>query len=114
MSKPIVTCENLVKIYKTNETEVLALQGLDISINEGELVAIIGASGSGKSTFLNILGGLDKQSAGNITVAGIDISKMTEKDMVNYKRNIVSFVWQNSTRNLLPYLSAIDNIVLPM
>ncbi len=114
MSKPIVTCENLVKIYKTNETEVLALQGLDISINEGELVAIIGASGSGKSTFLNILGGLDKQSAGNIMVAGIDIAKMTDKDMINYKRNIVSFVWQNSTRNLLPYLSAIDNIVLPM
>lgn len=114
MATPIVTCENLVKIYKTEETEVLALQGLDISIEEGEIVAIIGASGSGKSTFLNILGGLDKQSAGNITVAGIDLSKMTDKDMLNYKRNIVSFIWQNSARNLLPYLSAIDNIVLPM
>lgn len=114
MAKPIVTCDNLVKIYKTEETEVLALQGLDISIDEGEIVAIIGASGSGKSTFLNILGGLDKQSAGNITVAGIDLSKMTEKDMLNYKRNIVSFIWQNSARNLLPYLSAVDNIVLPM
>ena len=114
MSKPIVTCQNLVKIYKTEETEVLALQGMDISIDEGEIVAIIGASGSGKSTFLNILGGLDKQSAGNITVAGIDLSKMDDKDMLNYKRNIVSFIWQNSARNLLPYLCAIDNIVLPM
>ncbi len=114
MSTPIVTCQNLVKIYKTEETEVLALQGLDISIDEGEVVAIIGASGSGKSTFLNILGGLDKQSAGNITVAGIDLSKISDKDMLNYKRNIVSFIWQNSARNLLPYLCAIDNIVLPM
>ena len=114
MSTPIVTCQNLVKIYKTQETEVLALQGMDISIEEGEVVAIIGASGSGKSTFLNILGGLDKQSAGNITVAGIDLSKMSDNDMLNYKRNIVSFIWQNSARNLLPYLSAIDNIVLPM
>ena len=114
MSKPIVTCQNLVKIYKTEETEVLALQGMDISIDEGEIVAIIGASGSGKSTFLNILGGLDKQSAGNITVAGIDLSKMNDNDMLNYKRNIVSFIWQNSARNLLPYLCAIDNIVLPM
>lgn len=110
----IVSCENLVRIYKTEETEVLALQGLDISIDEGELVAIIGASGSGKSTFLNILGGLDRPSAGNITVAGMDLSKLSNKDMLIYKRNIVSFIWQNSARNLLPYLSAIENIVLPM
>ncbi|MBE7091700.1 MAG: ATP-binding cassette domain-containing protein [Clostridiales bacterium] len=110
----MISCENLVKIYKTEQTEVLALQGLDISINEGEIIALIGASGSGKSTFLNILGALDKQSAGNITVAGIDISKMNEKETLDYKRNIVSFVWQNSARNLLPYLSVIDNIVLPM
>lgn len=111
---PIVSCDNLVRIYKTEETEVLALQGLDISIEQGELVAIIGASGSGKSTFLNILGGLDKPSAGNITVAGMDLSKLTDREMLIYKRNIVSFIWQNSARNLLPYLSAIENIVLPM
>ena len=85
---PIVSCDNLVRIYKTEETEVLALQGLDISIDQGELVAIIGASGSGKSTFLNILGGLDKPSAGNITVAGMDLSKMTAKDMLVYKRDM--------------------------
>lgn len=114
MSKPIVSCENLVRIYKTDDTEVLALQGLDISIDEGEIVAIIGASGSGKSTFLNILGGLDKPSAGNITVAGMDLAKLTDKEMLIYKRNIVSFIWQNSARNLLPYLTAIENIVLPM
>ena len=110
----IVSCDNLVRIYKTDETEVLALQGLDISIDEGELVAIIGASGSGKSTFLNILGGLDRPSAGNITVAGMDLSKLSDKEMLLYKRNVISFIWQNSARNLLPYLSAVENIVLPM
>lgn len=110
----IVSCDNLVRIYKTDETEVLALQGLDISIDEGELVAIIGASGSGKSTFLNILGGLDRSSAGNITVAGMDLSKLSDKEMLLYKRNVISFIWQNSARNLLPYLSAVENIVLPM
>ena len=114
MEKPIIYCENLVRIYKTNETEVLALQGLDLSIEQGEIVAIIGASGSGKSTFLNILGGLDKPSAGSIYVDGKELGKFTEKDLLNYKRNTVSFIWQNSARNLLPYLTAIENIVLPM
>jgi len=109
-----ISCENLVKIYKTDETEVLALRGMDLAIEKGEMVAVIGASGSGKSTFLNILGGLDKPSAGTITVDGVNLAKLTAKQMIKYKRNIVSFIWQNSARNLLPYLSAIDNIVLPM
>ncbi len=111
---PIVFCENLVKIYKTDETEVLALQGLDLAIEKGELVAVIGASGSGKSTFLNILGGLDKPSAGKIEVDGCDLAKLSAKDLLLYKRNTVSFIWQNSARNLLPYLTALENIVLPM
>ena len=110
---PIVFCENL-KIYKTDETEVLALQGLDLAIEKGELVAVIGASGSGKSTFLNILGGLDKQSAGKIEVDGCDLAKLSGKELLLYKRNTVSFIWQNSARNLLPYLTALENIVLPM
>ncbi len=114
MSNPIVYCENLVRIYRTDETEVLALQGLDLTIEEGELVALIGASGSGKSTFLNILGGLDKPSAGNIFVDGTDLSKLSNKELMLYKRNKVSFIWQNSARNLLPYLTALENIVLPM
>ena len=111
---PIVFCENLVKIYKTDETEVLALQGLDLAIEKGELVAVIGASGSGKSTFLNILGGLDKPSAGKIEVDGCDLAKLTGRELLMYKRNTVSFIWQNSARNLLPYLTALENIVLPM
>lgn len=110
----IVSCENLVKIYKTDETEVLALQGLDLAIEEGELVAVIGASGSGKSTFLNILGGLDTPSAGKIQVDGIDLAKLSGRELLSYKRNTVSFIWQNSARNLLPYLTSLENIVLPM
>ena len=111
---PIVACENLVRIYKTDETEVLALQGMDLTIEEGEIVAIIGASGSGKSTFLNILGGLDRPSAGKLYVDGLDMMKLTNREMLLYKRNKVSFIWQNSARNLLPYLTAMENIVLPM
>ncbi len=111
---PIVVCENLVRIYKTDETEVLALQGMDWAIEEGEIVAIIGASGSGKSTFLNILGGLDRPSAGKLYVDGLDMMKLTNREMLLYKRNKVSFIWQNSARNLLPYLTAMENIVLPM
>ena len=111
---PIVACENLVRIYKTDETEVLALQGMDLTIEEGEIVAIIGARGSGKSTFLNILGGLDRPSAGKLYVDGLDMMKLTNREMLLYKRNKVSFIWQNSARNLLPYLTAMENIVLPM
>ncbi|MCQ2506393.1 MAG: ABC transporter ATP-binding protein [Lachnospiraceae bacterium] len=110
----MIKADNLVKIYKTKETEVLALQGLDLNVEEGELLAIIGNSGSGKSTFLNMLGGLDKPSAGRLYVAGNDLFKMNEKELVVYKRDVVGFVWQNNARNLLPYLTAIENVTLPM
>ena len=112
--KPIIQCDNLVKIYKTEDIEVLALQGLDITINQGELMAIIGNSGSGKSTFLNMIGGLDRPSAGKLIVDGKDLFKMTEKELVEYKRKTVGFVWQNNARNLLPYLTAWQNVQMPM
>ncbi|PWL72686.1 MAG: ABC transporter [Clostridiales bacterium] len=112
--KEIVLCENLVKIYKTDETEVVALQGLDLSVEYGEITAIIGNSGSGKSTLLNMLGGLDKPSAGTILVDGLNLGKFTDHDLIRYKRNTVGFVWQNNARNLIPYLSATENIELPM
>ena len=111
---PIITCDNLVKIYKTEDLEVLALQGLDITIYQGEMMAIIGNSGSGKSTFLNMIGGLDKPSAGKLIVDGKDLFKMTEAELVDYKRNTVGFVWQNNARNLLPFLSAWQNVQMPM
>ncbi len=112
--EPIIQCENLVKIYKAKDIEVLALQGLDIRIDRGELMAIIGNSGSGKSTFLNMIGGLDRPSAGRLIVDGKDLFKLNEKQLVDYKKNTVGFVWQNNARNLLPYLTALENVQLPM
>lgn len=111
---PMIICDNLVKIYKTKDTEVLALQGLDMNINEGEFVAIIGRSGSGKSTFLNMIGGLDSPSAGRLHVDGLDLFKLDEEQLVSYKCRTVGFIWQNNARNLLPYLTARQNIELPM
>ena len=110
----MIKADNLVKIYKTRETEVLALQGLDLTVERGELTAIIGNSGSGKSTFLNMIGGLDRPSAGALFVMGSNLFTMTEKELVAYKRDAVGFVWQNNGRNMLPYLSALDNVMMPM
>ena len=114
MAEPIIQCENLVKIYKTKDIEVLALQGLEITIEKGELMAIIGNSGSGKSTFLNMIGGLDRPSAGRLIVDGKDLFKLTDSELVQYKRETVGFVWQNNARNLLPWLSAWQNVQTPM
>lgn len=114
MSDVMIQAEGLVKIYKTKETEVMALQGLDLTIDRGELTAIIGNSGSGKSTFMNMIGGLDRPTVGSLQVCGKNLFTMTEKELVLYKRDTVGFVWQNNGRNLLPYLSAIENVTLPM
>lgn len=114
MSEIMVQADNLVKIYKTDEIEVVALQGLDLSVEKGELMAIIGSSGSGKSTFLNMIGGLDRPSAGKLFVDNRNLFTMTERELVEYKRNTVGFVWQNNARNLLPYLTAFENICMPM
>ena len=114
MSDAMIQADGLVKIYKTKQTEVLALQGLDLTVEEGELTALIGNSGSGKSTFLNMIGGLDRPSAGSRMVCGKNLFKMSEKELVAYKRDTVGFVWQNNGRNLLPYLSVLENIMLPM
>ena len=111
---PMIQCENLVKIYKTKDSEVLALQGLELQVERGELAAIIGNSGSGKSTFLNMIGGLDRPSAGSLFVDGKNLFKMTEKELVEHKRNTVGFVWQNNARNLLPYMTALQNVQVPM
>lgn len=110
----VITCENLVKIYKTKDTEVVALQGLDLDIKFGEMMAIIGNSGSGKSTLLNMIGGLDRPSAGKLIVNGIDLLRIKHKDLTVYKKGTVGFVWQNNARNLIPYLSARQNVELPM
>ena len=112
--QPMILADNLVKIYKTKQLEVLALQGLDLKVEQGEMLAIIGNSGSGKSTFLNMLGGLDTPSAGKLFVDGKNLFDMTKKQLVEYKRDTVGFVWQNNARNLLPYLSGLENVMTPM
>lgn len=114
MSEIMVQADNLVKIYKTKDIEVVALQGLDLTVERGEFMAIIGSSGSGKSTFLNMLGGLDRPSAGKLFVDGRNLFTMTERELVDYKRETVGFVWQNNGRNLIPYLTAYENIMMPM
>ena len=114
MDDAIIRCENLVKIYQTQETEVLALQGLELEVARGELMAIIGNSGSGKSTFLNMVGGLDRPSAGRLIVDGQDLFRLSDRELVRYKRSTVGVVGQNSARNLRPYLTAQENVELPM
>jgi ABC-type lipoprotein export system ATPase subunit len=109
-----IICDNLVKIYKIADLEVVALQGLDLVAEQGEFIAIVGASGSGKSTLLNILGGLDVPSAGHVSVSGYDLLNMSHKDRTRYRRQVIGFIWQQTARNLLPYLNAHENVEMPM
>lgn len=109
-----VVCDGLVRIFKTDGVEVVALQGLDLVVEQGELVAIVGASGSGKSTLLNILSGLDEPTAGRVQVAGHDLLQMSARRRLRYRRQVAGFVWQQTGRNLLPYLTAVENVALPM
>ncbi len=110
----LVVCDRLVRIYALEGIEVQALQGLDLLIGKGELTAVVGASGSGKSTLMNILAGLDTPTAGSVQVAGHDLSGMTARERLSYRRQVVGFVWQQTSRNLLPYMTAWQNVVLPM
>jgi putative ABC transport system ATP-binding protein len=110
----LITCENLVKIYQLDGVEVMALQGLDLHVRRGEMVGIIGASGSGKTTLLNVLGGLDRPSAGKVQVEEYDLLKLSESQLDLYRRKMVGFLWQQTSRNLLPYLTALENVTLPM
>ncbi len=109
-----IVCEDLFKIYKIADLEVVALRGLDLKVRKGELMAIIGASGSGKSTLLNILGGLETPSAGKVIVGKRDLLNVSSRDLVNYRREDVGFVWQQGGRNLVPYLNAVQNVELPL
>ncbi|MEM7112253.1 MAG: ABC transporter ATP-binding protein [Chloroflexota bacterium] len=110
----IITCENLVKIYKVADLEILALQGLEMTVQRGELLGIVGASGSGKTTLMNVLGGLLRPSAGRVVVDGHDLLKLSNAALDRYRRTKVGFVWQQGARNLIPYLNAVENVELPM
>jgi len=107
---PDIDCVDLVRIFRTKDVEVQALQGLTLRVDSGDMVAVVGASGSGKSTLLNVLSGLDQPSAGRATVAGHDMLGMSRAERVTFQRTSVGFVWQQTARNLLPYLSAAENI----
>ncbi|GGS99016.1 MULTISPECIES: ABC transporter ATP-binding protein [Streptomyces] len=109
-----IACDRLVRIFSTDGIEVQALQGLELTVARGDLVALVGASGSGKSTLLNILAGLDVPTAGTATVDGYDLLEMSAKDRLRYRREAVGFVWQQTARNLLPFLTAAQNVALPL
>ena len=110
---PYVEANDLFKIFKPADLEVVALRGVDLEIQAGELVGIVGASGSGKSTLLNILAGLERPSAGRIRVGERDLLDISDRELVAYRRQDVGFVWQATGRNLVPYLNVRDNIELP-
>lgn len=110
----LIYCDGLVKIYKTEEIEVMALQGLDLQIEKGELLAIIGKSGSGKSTLMNMIGGLEHPTAGKLYINGEDLFQKDEQEMTEYRKKQVGFVWQMSSKNLIPYLTAVENVETPM
>nr|WP_227820280.1 ABC transporter ATP-binding protein [Agromyces aureus] len=114
MTGPHILCTDLVRIFTADGVEVQALQGLNLRVEPGEMVAVIGASGSGKSTLLTILSGLDTATAGSASVAGHDLLAMRSRERVQYRRRTVGFVWQQTSRNLLPYLTAAENIALAM
>ncbi|HBD83721.1 MAG TPA: ABC transporter, partial [Dehalococcoidia bacterium] len=113
-NSPYVMCEDLFKIYKIADLEVVALRGLDLAVQNGEVVAIVGASGSGKSTLLNILAGYDAPSAGRVSVGGKDLLQMSSREVEEYRRIDVGFIWQQTSRNMFPYLTAMENVTLPM
>ncbi len=109
-----IRCENLVKIYQNNDIETFALQGLNLSVQKGELMSIVGVSGSGKSTLMNVLGGLDRPSAGQVWVDQSNLLSMSDAELTRYRSSDVGFVWQQGSRNLIHYLSVLENVQLPM
>ncbi len=110
MSTPIVECEGLVHIYKAASLEVVALQGLDLTVESGEMVAIAGRSGSGKTTLMNILAGLERPTAGVARVDGHDLNRMSDADQEEYRREVVGYTLQHALGNVAPYLTALENV----
>ena len=110
----VIVCDNLVKIYAQEDLEVIALQGLDLVVEQGEFIAIVGASGSGKSTLLGVLAGLVSPTAGSARVAGHDLLDLSVRERTRFRRHEVGFVWQQTAKNLVPYLTAEENVALPM
>lgn len=111
---PLIVCKQVVKAYKVDDHELVALRGIDFEMEKGEMVSIIGPSGAGKSSLLNLLGGLDTPTAGQLIVDGQNLLNMRGRKLADYRLRKVGFVWQNVSRNLLPNRSALRNVTLPM
>lgn len=110
----VIQCERVVKIYRVGSTDVPALAGLDLSVDHGEMVGVIGPSGCGKSTLLNVIGGLISPTSGVVVIDGEDLASMSQNELDRFRRERVGFVWQDTARNLLPYLDARANVALPL
>ena len=108
----ILETKDLRKVYGSGDTEVRALDGVDLTVEKGEFVAVVGTSGSGKSTLLHMLGGLDRPTGGTVTVDGKEISAMRDEELTIFRRRKIGFVFQNY--NLVPVLNVYENIVLPI
>lgn len=109
---PVIRVKGLYKVYRVGETKVYALNGVDFEVERGQFVAIVGASGSGKSTLLNMLAGLEKPTKGQIEVAGRHIEKLTERQLVAFRREKVGFIFQSY--NILNTMNAVENVALPL
>ena len=109
---PIIQVKNLYKIYRVGETKVRALNGVDLTLYKGEFCAIVGTSGSGKSTLLNMLAGLERPTRGEIIIAGRHIEKLSEKELVAFRREKVGFIFQSY--NLLNTMNAEENVAMPL
>ena len=114
MSAALVDCQGVVHIYKTGDLEVVALQGLDLTVGVGEMVAIVGRSGSGKTTLMNVLAGLERPSAGRARVGGFDLAQLNDAQRKNYQRRMVGYLWQNTQVNLVLELDVLDNVQMPL
>ncbi len=108
----ILTTENLKKIYETPSGKVYALDGVSVSVSDGEFIAVVGSSGSGKTTFLNMIGGLDLPTSGQVNIRGRQLGSLSQEELTVFRRRNIGFVFQNY--NLLPFLNVWENITLPL
>lgn len=113
-AEQLIVCESVVRIFQHGSIEVQALQGLELHVGAGEMIAVVGPSGAGKSTLLSILAGADAPTAGTVRVAGRDLTSMSRRDRVTYRRDVIGLVQQQASRNLIPYLTAADNVAVPL